>query len=118
MKIRFNLGAGEHYKKWQVKDGKNVFHFNPDKVTLVMYDCKLRNHVETAIKIFNGANKTARARTERSKPEATEATSHAGEQTPHNPKLDPHWTPNGSTADGKTFPKLISQGNKIFSQRY
>lgn len=89
MKIKFNLGAGEHYKKWQVKDGKNVFHFNPDKVTLVMYDCKLRNHVETATKIFNGANKTVCAWIECSRLEVIEATSYVGEQISYNPKLDP-----------------------------
>ena len=58
-KVRFHLGAGENFMKWQVKspDGTVKF-YKPEEVGILMTGCFLRNQKGTAEKIHAGANKT------------------------------------------------------------
>ena len=57
-KVRFHLGAGENYMKWQVKTGNKVTYVAPEEHNIVMFNAKLVNQVGTAKKIHEGANKT------------------------------------------------------------
>ena len=62
-KIRFHLGRGDNFMKWQVKtlvsDGSDLIqYFEPEKYQLAMFDAKLRVQTGTAKKIHEGACKT------------------------------------------------------------
>ncbi|NDB24861.1 MAG: hypothetical protein EB021_05365 [Gammaproteobacteria bacterium] len=57
-KVRFHLGAGEHYRQWQVRVGKKTYYYDPDQVCILMKNCKLKNRPHVANKIYQGANKT------------------------------------------------------------
>ena len=57
-KIRFHLGAGEHYMHWQVKSDDNVVYYNPEITHLHLQNCILKNNRKTAERIFLGENKT------------------------------------------------------------
>jgi hypothetical protein len=64
IRVRYHLGRGENYMKWQIKyfnEDKlplNTYYKEPEEWDLVMYDCELVNHRNLAQKICNGANKT------------------------------------------------------------
>jgi predicted ATPase len=62
-KIRFHLGRGDDFMKWQVKtlvsDGSYVVqYFEPEKYQLAMFDAKLKVQLGTSKKIHEGACKT------------------------------------------------------------
>ena len=63
-KIRFHLGRGDNFMKWQVKtivsDGYDdiVQYFEPEKYQLAMFDAKLRVQLGASKKIHEGACKT------------------------------------------------------------
>jgi hypothetical protein len=59
IKVRFNLGKGENYMKWKIEyPSGQVSYYSPVSIQLIMKDCQLKNGRKTAMKIFNGENKT------------------------------------------------------------
>lgn len=54
IKVRFNLGKGKNYMKWQIQSKSGVEYHYPVEVQLIMKNCKLKNNRKTAEKIFNG----------------------------------------------------------------
>lgn len=57
-RIRFHLGKGENFMKWQVKSPSGaVAFYEPSKVTIFMDGCVLRNRPSGAKKIFEGDEK-------------------------------------------------------------
>lgn len=122
VKVRFNLGRGDRYMKWQIKDGKSVKHFDPKDVTLVMHGAKLVNHPTTAQKIFDGANKTVCAWVECESIEIFDKGSSMrvieNLQVSYNPRVAPNWKFKGQNVDKATFSTIISRGNKLYSQTH
>lgn len=62
-KIRFHLGRGDDFMKWQVRtlvsDGSDlVQYFEPEKYQLAMFNAKLKVQLGTSKKIHEGACKT------------------------------------------------------------
>lgn len=57
-KVRFHLGAGEHFMHWQVRgsDG-SVVYYDPTKFQLELLDCKLVNKVNKAKKVYDAGVK-------------------------------------------------------------
>ena len=59
IRVRFNLGKGANYMKWKVENPNGTVEYHSATDTqLILFNCQLRNHKQTAQKIFNGANKT------------------------------------------------------------
>lgn len=113
IKVRFNLGRGKNYMKWKVQhpDGKVEYH-SPTDVQLLMHDCTLKNHKNTAQKIFDGANKTVCAwvlcKSIAIKREKFIQADLDGERVRYNPRVTPHWMLNDSNVDGMSVDKLVS----------
>lgn len=57
-KVRFHLGRGPNYQRWQVKHGESVDYYDPEDVMIEMHNAKLRNQRKTAERILAGENKT------------------------------------------------------------
>ena len=59
-KIRFHLGRGDNFMKWQVKsiDGNVVEYYRPEKEQIAMFNAKLKVQLGTSTKIHEGACKT------------------------------------------------------------
>ena len=67
-KVRFHLGRGKNFMKWQVTSNLNtgdgtgakhiVSYINPEENQLAMLGCKLSLQPTAAQKIHDGANKT------------------------------------------------------------
>jgi len=57
-KVRFHLGAGEHYKHWQIRTPRKrqtdlVEYEDPAKVQLELVNCTLRNKTSVAKKVLS-----------------------------------------------------------------
>lgn len=123
-KVRFHLGAGEHYMHWQIKDRENVEYYNPSKYHLSMQGCKLINVRKIAEKIFNGENKDVCAwidcisvgiySIEGDLP--IEENFHSIE---YNPRKLPHWYSDryGYNIDGEVFGEVLTNGRKLFARK-
>ena len=51
-RVRFHLQSGPHFKKWQIRQGRNVVYVDPSKDNLEMVGCKLVNKINKAKKVF------------------------------------------------------------------
>lgn len=120
-KIRFNLGRGCNYKKWKVENTETgeVQYVDPDKNSLFIENCKLRNQRGTAEKIHGGANKTVCAWVEARDVEVYEIVdlnqlSLAGELF-YNPRVLPYWHDvQGKCVDGNLYQQLVTLGKRVF----
>jgi hypothetical protein len=119
IKVRFNLGAGANFMKWKIErpDGVISYH-SPEDVQLIMNVCVLKNQKSTALKIFNGSNKTVCSWILCESIEILTngvSTHHPdSERVSYNPRISPNWIYRGSIADGMRFDKLITSGNKVY----
>lgn len=113
IKVRFNLGRGQNYMKWKVQytDGSVEYH-SPSEVQLLMHDCILKNHKNTAQKIYDGANKTVCAwvlcKSLAIKKNDFIKADTIGERVRYNPRVSPHWMLNDENVDGRALEKLFS----------
>ena len=122
IKVRFNLGRGVRYMKWQVRNGKRVEHYDPEKYTLILHNCKLHNQRATAEKIFNGKNKTVCAWVECENITILENNGIGLEQIPvkakhqirYNPRELPYWNIDGECVDGNTYNQIFSYKRQLF----
>lgn len=120
-KVRFHLGLGKNYMKWQVKRGSDVFYFDPSTVSLEMINCKLKNQQATAQKIHDGANKTVCAwiECEDINVKAAAGPSHVHLRPPEhfyffNPKRRPFWfNEKFENMDNQVEHKLMTVGRLV-----
>jgi hypothetical protein len=113
-RVRFNLGKGPNFEKWQVKCGDIVEYYSPEDYSLVMTDCKLRNQPRTAQRIHDGENKTVCAWIDCDSV-AVYRNEHANlrrmgfDFIAYNPKSKPFWRDRkGDNVDNKTYKFLTS----------
>ena len=122
-KLRFNLGKGERFMKWKITypDG-SVDYLDPDEVTIVLWNCQLKNRRKVAEAIFEGANKrvcswvTAEKAMVFTKDKTLPPI--AAEPIRYNPRLAPHWTDSiGADIDDVELTKVITDGRRLFAQK-
>jgi hypothetical protein len=114
--IRFHLGKGEHFGKWQVKSAVGVRYYDPASVSLTLLDCQLRNHPGTARKIHAGAHKKVCAWVEANDVLVSGPVEMAGVSVSYNPKVAPHWrNQSGECIDNKRIEVLRSIGRQMIS---
>jgi len=126
-KVRFHLGAGEHFMHWQVKDTitGEVKYYNPDEYHIQMIQCRLKNHRRTAEKIFNGENKTVCAWIE-CKHIAVQPRNYMiyriiGRHTliSYNPKKAPYWVNRlNDNIDNDNYLEILTNGRNLFALKY
>lgn len=120
-KVRFNLGRGVNYKKWQVRDvlTGEVIHYNPETHNLILHSCQLHNNRNQAQKIFEGANKfvCAWVRCTHYRVENTELP-HSGKPIYYNPRKAPHWTnEQGEDIDDMEFTRIVTNKRQMFADK-
>lgn len=115
--VRFHLARGEHYRHWQVKRGSEVHYYDPSLYSLILWGCRLQNHVKTAQKIHDGANKSVCAWVECEMVEVhtdyPQEVIAAGEIT-YNPRVTPHWIRDGEACDKAEFHQMITYQNRLY----
>ena len=114
-KVRFHLGAGQHYMHWQVTkpDGSKEY-YDPASVELRMYQCRLVNRRKTAERIHEGRHKTPCAWIEAAEVRVLHAmdisygNGGCERGTLHyNPRIAPHWrSSRGLDLDGYVYPQV------------
>lgn len=119
VRVRFHLGAGEHYRQWQVRhdDGRVEYH-DPDAVTLVMWGCRLRNRRGMAQRIHAGANKSVCAWVEADAVDVSKPVRFwsglDGRQIAFDPRVAPHWRDErGRDIDNRRFAAVVSSGRRL-----
>jgi len=119
-KVRFHLGKGKNFMKWQVKSPSGaVAFYEPSEVTIFMESCLLKNSKKTAERIFGGEDKTVCAWVEAKDVTvvvlpiknimSTSTILH------YNPRVTPFWF-NGKTAeniDKTRYPNLFTSNRHI-----
>jgi len=119
--IRFNLGAGDNYKKWKVTSPQgDVQYIEPNEVNIFMEGCKLCNQKGTATKIFEGANKTVCAWVEADNVDIIRKYDEndfivVGDEVSYNPRVAPNWIYNNENADKSEFSDLVTKGRGIYN---
>ena len=115
--VRFHLGRGKHYQHWQVKSLGGVHYHDPNKVSLTMLDCQLRNQRGTARKIFDGANKSVCAWIDCNElivgsPKGEPS----GLPVSYNPRVAPYWrSGTGGNIDGMKIDVLRTEGRSVLA---
>ena len=117
-KVRFHLGRGPNYPRWQVRFGDNApEYFDPEDVILQMHNAVLRNQRGTAEKILNGENKTVCAWVEcdhlEVKPRGQYYIPRAKQFCHYNPKRRAHWFNNYREDIDNTKHKLLATFRKL-----
>lgn len=119
-KVRFNLGRGKNYLKWQVRmPNKEVKYFDPEEVSILMVNAKLVNSKSTSKKIYEGANKSVCAWIEAEHISVQgirsfELPTHKDNQVRYNPRVCPSWIQRDKDVDGETYPKLVTRGRDVY----
>jgi hypothetical protein len=117
--IRFNLGAGDNYKKWKVTSPQgDVQYIEPNEVNIFMEGCKLCNQKGTATKIFEGANKTVCAWVEADNVDIMSKLNiddYIGDEVSYNPRVAPNWIYNNENVDKSEFSDLVTKGRAIYN---
>lgn len=121
--VRFNLGRGENYQKWQIRnlDTNEMTYHDPATTILVLYKCELRNSRATATKIFEGARKDVCAWVQCHRVVVMERdpmrdTPWSMEQAiSYNPRIAPHWRDiDGANLDGHKPGVVHTWGRQMY----
>jgi len=105
--------------QWQVFDKlhNTKDYYDPDTRSIIMRDCFLGNHANTAKKIFNGDNKTVCAWVACEEVVVVDSTPTIGKLThyKYNPRKNPHWhTDTLNNADNLKFKMMVTNKRKVY----
>ena len=118
-KIRFHLGRGENFMKWQVKAPGYVQYVDPVEHQIAMFNAKLKVQLGTSKKIHEGACKTVCAwvqceefqiiRNDKIKPNINDF------YVRFNPRRNPNWVSMQNTIlSDEEYSLLVSQDRSLF----
>lgn len=122
-KVRFHLGRGDNFMKWQVRsiDGNAVEYYRPEKEQIAMFNAKLRVQLGTSTKIHEGACKTVCAWIECEDFQVIGQSDlikkcESDFYVRFNPRHNPNWTDtNGNIMNDDTFDVLVTEDRSIFA---
>ena len=117
-KVRFHLGRGPNYQRWQVKYDDAVECYDPEDVILEMHNAKLCNKRKTAERICQGENKTVCAWVECDDlvvlPSNPDSAPQVRDFAHYNPKRRPFWHNTArEDLDNTEYPRLATYGKLI-----
>ena len=123
--VRFHLGAGENFMKWQVKTPLGIVkYFDPKNTRLILKNCILKNNKRIAQTIFSGENKSVCARVLCEDISITTDILIRTNKTPfgldpdmqvrYNPRVTPNWVHKDKNVDGCKFIELVSVDKNLF----
>lgn len=121
-RIRKHLANGKYKGFWQIKSKNGVSYFDPYEVTLIMFNCKLKNRRSVAERIYSGErNKSVCAWVECSSVIVAQDLYDSGwckledaEYFEFNPRQNPFWIDSfGDIADGDEFDVLVTDYSQI-----
>jgi hypothetical protein len=117
--VRFNLGAGNNFRKWKVTDrvkGTHVY-YDPESVQFRLHDCKLVNQKATANKIHSGMNKSVCAWVACSRVDVLPKKEVGITPITYNPRETPNWVCRGENVDNNMYKSLLTVGRRIYLEK-
>ena len=128
IRLRYHLGRGENYKKWQIRnrDG-SVAYIHPDDMVVALINARLHNRRKVADKIYQGEKKTVCAWIDceillkgRTIPRDLHLND-SWEKAYYNPRETPYWTLFGeqgkigaTNLDNKMLDYVFIKGTEIY----
>lgn len=126
-KVRFHLGAGIHYKHWQIRTvckGKpdRIEYENPAEVQLELVDCTLRSKTSVAKKVYSkqvrdvcGWVECEHVITTYLKYTDAPITVQELPRVTYDPKINPYWKIEGDSDNYETMlvAELVTSGNRL-----
>lgn len=125
-KVRFNLGRGDNYMKWQVLDTeRNRQYYHPEAFVLLLVNARLHNQPQAAKKIHAGANKAVCAWItadnvvvyRRDEVPSSYLSTYGREELRlrYNPRVQPNWVnTQGENVDNNQYDTLVTIGKGVF----
>jgi hypothetical protein len=122
--VRFHLGAGKHYKHWQVKSSDSVVYYDPKIYSLILNECCLKNNRNKAEKVFESQRRDVCGFVR-----CLQYTAALKEYTDYmflepevkfelmfDPKIAPYWRKHNdpNAYDGMTYSTLVTNGRRVF----
>lgn len=127
VRLRFNLGRGDNFRKWQLKiyDGRKVLsklHYDPSEIRIVIKGATLKNRRSVAEGIFSGKNKTVCAWIDGDQafvtpnlPKGEVVILREKDKIAYNPRKAPHWTNIlGQDIDNKELAYVVTDGIDLY----
>lgn len=118
IRVRFHLGAGEHFRHWQVRQpGSPPAYFDPAQVSLMLLGCRLVVRPGAAARVHAAGVKDVCGWVECDEVVVMPPTVCEGLAARFNPIDDVHWYVDDQVADGLSVPTLVSVGRKLISPK-
>ena len=122
-KVRFHLGLGDNYRKWQITDrhtGK-LTYIDPSCSSFEMIDCRLVNRKSVAVKINSGHNKSVCAWIDcnhiNNIQDDCSNCKCLDSKISFNPRQYVHWfDSNGNDIDNNSFNCLLAVGREVYKK--
>lgn len=122
-KVRFHLGAGKHFKHWQIRSECGVSYYWPIEVQLFLFGCVLKSNKKKAYKVYAEQVRDVCGWVE-AETIRVEAMTFAYEPIPveglprisYDPKVTPYWKVEGDSDNYEMLrvQRVVSNGNKLF----
>ena len=123
-KVRFHLGAGEHYKHWQIRTPRKgqsdlVEYEDPSKVQLELVKCTLRSKTSVAKKVLKSQVRDVCGWVECEHVITNYLDIMTVQDLPrvtYDPKLNPYWKIEGDSDNYEMVMvgDLITSGNRLY----
>ena len=127
-KVRFHLGAGEHYKHWQIRTPRKgqadlVEYEDPSKVQLELVKCTLRSKTSVAKKVLKSQVRDVCGWVECEHVITNYLDIMTVQDLPrvtYDPKLNPYWKIEGDSDNYEMVMvgDLITSGNRLYVLKF
>lgn len=115
-KVRFHIGAGRHFRHWQIKGPEGVRYVDPETHSIVLTGCTLRNRRGVAEKVLKDQKRDVCGHVLCESVEVLEGVPEPVGRVVHfDPKVVPFWTVEGEVGsmDGRKIRRLASSGRRL-----
>lgn len=116
-KVRFHLGRGENFLRWQVRGPDGVRYYDPESCSLSLRGCVLKNRRSVAEKVKSSQRRDVCGHVACEAVEVlTDVVDKRGRMVHFDPKVAPHWTIEGleGAQDGAKIPLMVSVGRRLY----
>ena len=114
--VRFHLGAGEHFRHWQIRGPDGVAYVDPETHSVVLTGCTLKNRRGIAEKVLKDQRRDVCGHVLCESVEVVESVRKPLGRVVHfDPKVTPYWTVEGldGPQDGLKIERLASSGRRL-----
>lgn len=116
-KVRFHLGKGRNFLRWQVRGPEGVSYYDPEISNLRLVGCVLKNRRSVAARVNKTQKRDVCGHVACESVEVLQRVeTDRGAMVHFDPKVAPYWTVEGCDGpqDGLEIPTLVSIGRRLY----